>query len=85
MNNNGNSGVRIGADGGGQGLLNTVVQNPFSSWPSAVGAGIGLLAGSLLGRSYLYPSIPYYYYGGYTSYTPSYYYYSRYPYYYYRG
>ncbi|KAL3997659.1 putative integral membrane protein [Acanthocheilonema viteae] len=81
LNNNGNAGA--GGNRFDQ-VASQTQRNPFTSWPSAVGAGLGLLTG-LLGGSFTYTYNPYY--SGYASlYRPTYYYYSRYPYfYYYRG
>ncbi|KAK6105552.1 hypothetical protein QQG55_20680 [Brugia pahangi] len=99
LNGNGNAGARPGAAPANQAnQANQAQQNPFGTWQSALGAGLGFLAGSFLSRglssssssSSTYGYYPYYSYGSY--YYP--YYsgyrgnnyrnsYSYYPYYYY--
>ncbi|VDO41514.1 unnamed protein product [Brugia timori] len=86
LNNNANSGIgRAPANQANQAnqanRANQAQQNSFDGWQTALGAGLGFLAGSWLGRGssspysygyYGYPYYPYnYYYGGY----PHYYYY----------
>ncbi|EJW73938.1 hypothetical protein WUBG_15155 [Wuchereria bancrofti] len=87
LNGNGNAGARPSAV-----PANQAQQNPFGTWQSALGAGLGFLAGSFLGRG-LSPSSSFSY-GYYPYYSYSYYYpyyrgsnyrssYNYYPYYYY--
>ncbi|VDO41513.1 unnamed protein product [Brugia timori] len=94
LNGNGNAGARPGAA-----PANQAQQNPFGTWQSALGAGLGFLAGSFLSRglssssSSSYSYYPYYSYGSYyypyysgyrgNNYRNSYSYYPYY--YYYRG
>ncbi|VDK83381.1 unnamed protein product [Litomosoides sigmodontis] len=68
-----------GAGGGSGGAGQTVTANPFGSWRSALSTGLGLLTGSLIGRSYPFS----YYGGGHSWYSPFYHHYGGSPYYYY--
>ncbi|VDN83819.1 unnamed protein product [Brugia pahangi] len=98
LNGNGNAGARPGAAPANQAnQANQAQQNPFGTWQSALGAGLGFLAGSFLSRGlssssssstygyYPYYSYSSYYYPYYSGYRGNNYrnLYSYYPYYYY--
>ncbi|VDM15432.1 unnamed protein product [Wuchereria bancrofti] len=78
LNNNANRGAGPAAAPGAPGALaNQAQPNLFGTWQSALGTGLGFLAGSLFGRGLASPS----YYG--YPYYPYNYYYRHYPYHYY--
>ncbi|KAK6105554.1 hypothetical protein QQG55_20690 [Brugia pahangi] len=80
LNNNGNAGFGPAAPPANPAnQANQAQQNPFP-WQTALGAGLGFLAGTLFNRGSSSP-VQYGYYG--YPYYPYNYYYRRYPYYYY--
>ncbi|EJW71980.1 hypothetical protein WUBG_17112, partial [Wuchereria bancrofti] len=85
LNNNANMGAGPaalpGAPANQANQPNQAQPNFFGTWQSALGTGLGFLAGNLFGRG-SFPSYPYGYYG-YPYYPYNYNYYYRYPYYYY--